>query len=231
MANILLVEDDVGMADIVKDHLEHQRHTVQITHTGQDAASLLKLYEYDCIILDWELPDGVTGISLCKEYRARGGTAPVLMLTGRKEIDEKETGFGAGADDYLTKPFIVRELIARVQALLRRPPNIITRAIAAGDLELDTLSVSVKKAGEQIQLLKTEFALLEFLMRHSGQIFSADALLERVWTRDDEATLDGLRACVTRLRKKIDTPGQDSYIENVRGLGYRFSSKANTTRA
>ncbi len=222
MSKILVVEDDRGLADIVKDHLEHQHHAVQLTHTGDDGDKLMRLYEYDCIILDWELPDGPSGIELCKNYRARGGTAPVLMLTGRQTIDQKETGFDAGADDYLTKPFIVRELVARVQALLRRPPVIITRAITAGDLEFDTLSRSLKKSGEVVALFKTEADLLEHFMKHPNQVFSPDALLDRVWKGEDNGTLDALRTCIGRLRKKIDTDGQGSYIENMRGSGYRF---------
>ncbi len=221
MAKILLVEDDRNLAITVKDWLEFEHHLVEAVEVGTEALELAQSYQYDLIILDIELPK-MNGLEVCKNYRQGGGQAPILMLTGRGSIPDKESGLDAGADDYLTKPFHLKELSARVRALLRRPGQVAGNTLRAGNLVLDTTSYKVLKDGQEIHLPRMEFALLEFLMRHQGQVFSTEALLDRVWTSDSEKSPETIRTSVKKLRSKIDTDGQPSIIRNVHGVGYKL---------
>jgi DNA-binding response OmpR family regulator len=181
--------------------------------------------DFDLILLDWNLPDG-NGIEVLRNYRKKNGLAPILMLTAMSAIENKEVGFEAGADDYLTKPFNARELAARVEALLRRPRDIIEETLTIRHITLHCGSHKVFKHGEEVRLLPKEFALLEFLMRYSGQIFSSEQILERVWRSDSESLQETVRTTVNRLRNKIDVPGEPSIIENLRGIGYRINKPA-----
>ncbi len=224
VAKILVVDDDADLAGMVQDWLTHQHHTVELANNGTDASERLKFYEYDVIVLDWDLP-GISGIDVLKEYRDAGGLTPVLMLTGKKSIDDKEKGFDCGADDYLTKPFNMRELSARVSAVLRRAAGQTSSMLQAGDLVLDPTSFKVTRRGEEIHLRKQEFALLEFLIRNQDRVFSPEALLERVWRSESDAGGDAIRSCMKRLRQKIDGPGQESLIRTVHGVGYKLTTK------
>lgn len=221
MAKILIVEDDSELADVLNDAFEKQ-HSVEIIDDGNEALDRLKLYNYDLLILDWGLPGLISGIEVCRQYRMRGGKSPVLMLTGKSKIDEKESGLDAGADDYLTKPFDVRELIARVRALLRRPSVYQDDVICAGPLKLDSKNMTVMKDGQKIALLPKEFALLQFLMNHPNQYFTAETLLERLWSSESETSPEIIRIHITRLRKKIDSPDGASLISTKRNAGYMF---------
>ncbi len=221
MAKVLIVEDDVALGKMVRDWLLMEHHKVEIVTDGADAKEMLKVYDYDIVILDWELPH-VSGIEILKEFRSRGKSTPVLVLTGRSAIDDKETGFDAGADDYLTKPFHGKELTARLRALLRRPEGYVGDLLKFGNLTLDHANYVVTKDGEEIRLLPKEFALLEFLMRNPNRVFAAEALLNRVWIAESEATVDALTTCIKRLRKKIDVAGQDSIIRTIHGVGYKL---------
>jgi DNA-binding response OmpR family regulator len=221
MAKILFLEDETALADIVLDVLKAQDYMVDHVGLANEARVRLKIYQYDLVILDVNLPDG-NGVEVCRDFRAGGGLTPVLMLTGRNKIQEKALGLDAGADDYLIKPFHVDELAARVRALLRRPAGFVGNTLKFDDLELSTSTHRVTKAGKEITLLPREFALLEFLMKHSGQVFSADALIERLWPTDSEASPDAIRIYITRLRNKIDAPGKPSLISTMRGVGYRL---------
>lgn len=196
-------------------------HSVEMVHDGTEGLSRLGHYSYDLVVLDWMLPE-MTGIELCQTYRARRGTARVLMLTGRSDKLDKVTGLDSGADDYLTKPFEPSELGARVRALLRRPLESQPLVIQHGDLELDVAAGVVRKSGEQLVLNRKEFALLEFLMKHPGHLFSPDALLERVWSSESDTSTQAVKVYVNRLRQKIDGGRESSYITNVHGCGYRF---------
>ncbi len=220
MAKLLLIEDDEGLAESVSDWLRSQQYVVDVVDTGTEGWDRLRLYHYDAAIVDWQLP-GMSGVEICREFRNAGGMTPIIMLTGKGEISEKETGLDAGADDYLTKPFDVKELAARLRALLRRPPTAKPSILKVRDLELDPISAKVTKGGAFIDLPKREFALLEFFMRHPNQIFSAEALLDRVWSSESEATVDALKSCIKRLRKKLE--GDDHEIlKNVHGVGYKL---------
>ncbi len=226
MAKILLVEDDEDLAVTVSDMLNDERHTVDTAHNGLDAMELLQNQTYEVIILDWNLP-GMTGIEILKKFRAAGGGTPVIMLTGKGEIAEKEQGLDSGADDYLTKPFDLKELAARVRSLLRRPKLASSNVLTWGDLVLDPSKFEISRSGQQLRLLPRDFALLEFLMRHPTQIFSAQALLDGVWKYDSDATPESLRVAIRRIRKVIDERDDldTSLIENISRVGYRMRAQ------
>jgi len=221
MAKILIVEDDLATATLIRDYLKHEQHTVDEGHNVSEALEFIKSYQYDLIVLDWLLPDG-TGIEIVKAYRDARGLSPVIMLTGKGQVSDKETGLDAGADDYLTKPFDARELAARIRALLRRNPLGQGNVLRCGNLTLDTRKAILTKDGSEIQLLPTEYALLEFLMRNQERLYSPDALLLHVWKSNSEATENGVRTYIARLRQKIDTKGQPSLIKTVHGIGYKM---------
>jgi len=221
MPKVLLVEDDRNLSSTIESWLKMESYLVEVAEAGDDALDFLKAYAYDLVILDIELPR-LTGIEVCKRFRASGGTTPVLMLTNKSTITDKETGFDVGADDYLTKPFHLKELSARLRALLRRPQNLTSDVLKAGVLELDRARHILTLSGEEVHLPRMEFALLEFFMRHPNTVFSPDAILERVWTSESERTSESLRTCIKKLRSKIDKDGAADYIKNIHGVGYKF---------
>lgn len=221
MAKILLVEDDTVMLQMIEDYLAADRHQVETVNNGDDAWDRLKFYQFDLVILDWQLP-GMSGIEILKQLRHKSDLTPVLMLTGKGEIDDKELGLNSGADDYLTKPFNGRELNARVKALLRRAGNAADNTLKAGDITLDRELYRATKGGEEIHLVPREFDLLEFLMRNPNRVFSARALLNQVWSSESDATDEAVVTCIKRLRKKIDTDGTASMIKTIYGVGYKL---------
>lgn len=221
MAKILIVEDDKDLAMIVSDSLSAS-HVVDMVHVGDEGRDRLLFYEYDMAILDWELPK-MSGVEILKAVRQSGKNIPVLMLTGKDSVAEKELGLDTGADDYLTKPFEMKELQARVRALLRRQQAFLGTQLSCGNIVLDPALHKVTRNGEELKLLPKELALLEFFMRHPGQVFTADAVLNRVWSSESEASPESFRTCLKRLRQKIDV-SDDSIIEYVHGLGYRIKA-------
>jgi two-component system phosphate regulon response regulator PhoB len=221
MAKILVVEDDSDILTVIVDWLIGDNHQVDSLSNGRQALQQLGVCEYDLLIIDWGLPE-VSGIDICKEMRFRGKTLPILMLTGRRDISEKEKGFDSGVDDYLTKPFNPKELSMRVKALLRRQPIMPADQLRLGDLLLEPERHRVSRAGTEIYLQPQEFALLEFLMRHPGQVFNADALLARAWPTDADVSPDNVRICISKLRSKIDEKGQPSQLKTIHGLGYKL---------
>jgi two-component system, OmpR family, response regulator MprA len=221
MSKILMVEDDKAVIATVTTYLKHEHYTVEVAEDGGEGLALLRAYKYDVVILDWELPT-MSGVELCRDLRARGDTTPVIMLTGKRELDDKEKGLDAGADDYLTKPFHVRELSARLRALTRRAVQGTENVLRVGDVVVDPAKYRVTVGGADVLLAKTEFALLEFFMRHPEQVFTPEALLERVWSSSSNATTETVRTYVKRLRQKIDTEGRPEMIHTVHGAGYVF---------
>lgn len=219
MAKILVVEDDVSLCNAIGDYLALDHHKTEFVNDGQEAIQRLKVYGYDLIILDWELPKA-SGVEILKDFRGRGGMTLILMLTGRDAIGDKEVGLDAGADDYLTKPFHAKELQARVRALLRRPQTMTGPVLQVGDLSLDLTNYVVKRGAEEIRLLPKEFTLLEFMMRHPSRVFSSEALLNHAWSDESDSTAGALTTCIGRLRKKIDVEGKPSMIRTVHGVGY-----------
>jgi OmpR-family two-component system manganese-sensing response regulator len=196
---------------------------VEIIADGQQAMVALKLHSYDLIVLDWQLP-GSSGPEICRKFRQQGGHTPILMITAKSTIADKEFGFEGGVDDYLTKPFHLKELSVRVKALLRRP-DVFVGELRAGSLSLEVESFRAYKSGQEIKLMPKEFALLEFLIRNKGKVFTAQELLDRVWESLPESGTEALRQCMKRLREKIDSNGQPSLIENIPHKGYTIRSE------
>lgn len=215
------MEDNNDLATEIQTLLNAKRMIVERVATISSARDYLAGSTYDLIILDWNLPDGI-GIDLLKDLRDKRDNTSILMLTERSAIAEKAQGFGLGADDYLTKPFHPTELICRIQALARRPHTLISGILSVAGLSLNPDSREVTKHGALVDLSPKEFALLEFFMRNRNHVFTADALLERVWEAGSEATAQSVVATILRLRKKLDSPNQPSYIQNVFGQGYVF---------
>jgi two-component system, OmpR family, response regulator len=223
MSKILLVEDELDLSNQIRDWLTREHYLVETQENGEMAYHQLRVSKYDLIILDWQLP-GMTGIEICKQYRSTGGKSPVLMLTARSAIDDREKGLDAGADDYLCKPFHLKELSARVRALIRRSSIATTgvNVLHLKDISLDPSARRVTKGGADVKLEPKEFSLLEFLMRNRNIVFSADALLDRVWESDTSVSPDSIRTYIKALRKKLDNAGETSMITTVHGLGYRL---------
>ncbi len=221
MAKLLIVEDDDALRESVADSLGFEHHSVEQSSTCREASDKLEISQFDALILDWELPDG-SGIELMKRYRATGGTAPIIMLTGKNTIADKGTGFGSGADDYLTKPFEFEELSMRVKALLRRPQALHGNILTARDITLDPNSFRVTKSGVDVKLVRREFSLLEFLMRNPNVAYSAGALLDKVWESEIDASPAAVVACISRLRQKLEAKGEPPLLKNIHGVGYRF---------
>ncbi|MBY0358749.1 MAG: response regulator transcription factor [Candidatus Obscuribacterales bacterium] len=219
MAKILIVEDDIDIREQVAVLLEAENFEVESVANGEEAEHMLAVYGYDLILLDWQLPV-CSGIDLLKIIRAKGNLTPVLMLTGKNTIDDKETGFILGADDYLIKPFEPRELLARVKALLRRSSGNICSTLCAGSLLLDPEKHRVTVDGKELRLLPKEFALLEFFLRHPNQVFNSETLLARVWSSDSEASSNTVKSYMYTLRRKLATVNTDSLIETMHGVGY-----------
>lgn len=220
---ILLVEDDAKLLQTVEGWLGMDGYLVEAVCDGNRALELLGANSYDLIIVDWMLP-GLTGLEICKSYRRSGGATPVLFLTAKDTLMDKEEGFLAGGDDYLTKPFQIRELTLRVQALLRRSQKTVLEVMRSGGLVLNSRDLRVTYEGKEIYLARMEFALLELFMRSPGRLFTQDEILESVWTDENERSPEALRTCLKKLRRKIDGDRPNSFISNVHGIGYRFEA-------
>lgn len=224
MPKILLVEDDIDLASKLKEVLEQEHHHIELCHSGKEGLERLLFFQFDLAVIDWGLPE-LTGVEILRHYRSKGGKTPILMLTGRDSIDDKAAGFESGADDYLTKPFHARELSARVKALLRRGSMQYQEVFSAGNIELNPSSHQVLKDGKVVKLQPKEFALLEFFLRNPDDIFSLEVLQNRVWESDSDASPETVRVCITRLRGKIDSPGEESLIRTVPRVGYQLRSQ------
>ncbi|MDP3508675.1 MAG: response regulator transcription factor [Candidatus Melainabacteria bacterium] len=221
MAKILIVEDEADLAELVKNWLVKDHHLVEIADDGLEALIRMETNNYDVVILDIMLPS-VNGMEICKRYRKSGGSAGIIMVTAKGHVDDKETGLDSGADDYMTKPFQLKELAARVRAVLRRNHGQAQDVMRFRDLEIDVNEFKVLKGGHEVHLLPKEFRLFEFFLRHPHQVFSAEDILSSVWESDTEALLDTVRGHITRVRKKLDTAGTPSVIATVYGVGYKL---------
>lgn len=225
MAKILIVEDDLALVDVMTDWLQADKHVVEHIGDGAEAIDWLKQLHFDLIILDLDLP-GKDGIQICQEFRQSGGSARILMLTGRNTVEARATGLDSGADDYLVKPFHSMELMARVRALMRRNPERLPEALKIGNLELDSRNLNAIKNGKTIQLAPKEFAVLELLMRYPNQTFSPEALIERLWSSETDASPGSVRVCINRLRSKLKEADETApTVKNVFGVGYMLETE------
>ena len=217
---ILVIEDDDETAAYVANGLKEQGHTVDLSRDGRDGLFLASSEPYDLMIVDRMLPE-VDGLSLVKRVRAAGIETPVLFLTALGGVDDRVTGLEAGADDYLPKPFAFSELLARIGALARRPPmaSVVT-VLQVDDLHMNLLKRAVTRKGQVVVLQPREFRLLEYLMRHSGQVVTRTMLLEHVWDFHFDPHTNVVETHVSRLRGKVDKPFDCPLIHTVRGAGY-----------
>ncbi|HJS26956.1 MAG TPA: response regulator transcription factor [Actinomycetota bacterium] len=218
---LLVVEDELKMAGLLKRALEEEGYAVDVTGSGEEALWLGTENPYDAIVLDLMLPD-VDGFAVCRGLREAGRWTPVLMLTARDAVRDRVAGLDAGADDYLTKPFSLAELLARLRALIRRGATERPPVLRVGDLSLDPAARSVARDGRRIELTAKEYSLLEFFMRHPGEVLTRTRVIEHVWDFAYEGDSNVVDVYIRYLRNKVDRPfGRDS-IETVRGSGYRL---------
>jgi len=215
---LLVVDDDRDVRDSLHRALGYAGFAVATVANGAEALAWVARSPVDLIILDVLMPM-LDGLETCKALRGRGDSTPVLMLTARESIDDRVTGLAAGADDYLVKPFALRELVARVNALLRRtqPPRDV---LGFADLTLDLTARAVSRAGQAVSLTKIEFSLLELLVRNAEQVLGYDMISDRVWGYGEAPASNALQVFVTMLRRKLEADGQPRLVHNVRGVGY-----------
>jgi DNA-binding response OmpR family regulator len=218
---LLIVEDDPELASILADGLADHHYEVVVAADVPAARDRAVLGTYDVMILDVLLPGG-SGFDLCAQIRSRGIATPILMLTARDAIDDRVRGLEAGADDYLTKPFAFRELLARVRALSRRQPALAPQRVRVADLDVDLETRQVQRGRRAITLTAKEFALLEFFTRHEGKVVDRAAIAAHVWDDNHDPFTNVLEVLVRRLRRKIDDDFEPKLIHTIRGAGYRF---------
>ena len=222
---ILVVEDQPQISGFIQSGLEEAGFVVEVRSTGEEGYELATSQSFDAMLLDIMLP-GRDGLSILRSLREKGATLPILLLTARNELNERVEGLNLGADDYLTKPFFVEELVARLQALLRRSSGNPQTILQVEDLTLDLIKHEAKRGGRDIELSQREFALLEYLMRSPGRVFSRSQICEHVWNTHFDTGTNMVDVAVTRLRKKIEEPGEGKLIDTVRGVGYRLKESA-----
>jgi len=224
---LLLVEDDRALADLVAFHFERSGYEVTRTGDGEEALILVDEVKPDVILLDWMI-EGVSGIEVCRRLRRRQTTAniPIMMLTARGEEADRIRGFETGADDYVTKPFSPRELVARVGAVLRRVrPALAGEQLTFEDIEMDVDAHRVRRGGRAVQLGPTEFRLLRHLMENPGRVFSRDRLLDAIWPRDRDIDVRTVDVHVRRLRKALNDGGRKDVVRTVRSAGYSLDAE------
>ncbi len=226
---LLLVEDDFEMAGNAAEYLRRTGFSVDLAHTGAAALSALRLNPYDAVILDIRLPD-MDGFALCRTLRSMGSSARVLMATARDAIEDRVLGLDLGADDYLVKPYALAELAARVRALLRRPVQAVGTVLVVGSLELDTATRIARRAGREIALTTKEFAVLEVLMRHPGEVLSREMISASAWDDNYDPFSNVIDVYIGRIRRKIDPPDQPPLMVTVRGAGYRLGTAPEPAR-
>jgi DNA-binding response OmpR family regulator len=223
---LLLVEDEPKILAALKRGLERESYAVDTADNGDDGLDAALTGDYDLVVLDRMLPGEVgDGLEICRRMRAADLHAPVIMLTARDKVAERVGGLDGGADDYLVKPFAFDELLARIRALLRRPAEAVSNVLVAGDLEFDTASRTVRRAGAVVDLSAREQALLEYLMRNQGQVLSKDQIIAHVWDFDADVLPNTLEVYIGYLRNKLERPfGGSPLIHTRRGLGYKLEA-------
>ena len=219
MMRILVVDDERGVRDALERALELDGHDVEQANDGYEALAAIASAPPDAVVLDVLMPE-LDGLQVCRRLRADGDRTPILMLTARDAIGDRVSGLDAGADDYLVKPFALEELLARVRALLRRRTPTRTSRCAYADLTLDPISHEVHRGGRRLELTRTEYLLLELLLRHPRQVLPRSTIFERVWGYDFGATSNSLEVYVSYLRRKTEAEGEPRLIHTVRGVGY-----------
>jgi DNA-binding response OmpR family regulator len=216
---ILVIEDDRTVGQYVKRGLEEHGFHADLVDDGMEALRLASGGNYDLLVLDLRLP-GMTGLEVLRTLRDRGFTMPILVLTAQDALDFKVTALRSGADDYVTKPFAFEELLARVEALGRRPQQLQSPVLRVADLELDTATRQVHRAGEPVELTPKEYAVLEYLMRHSPRVMSRTLITEYAWDYHFDPGTNIVDVVINRIRKKVDSGQRTKLVHTVRGVGY-----------
>jgi two-component system, OmpR family, phosphate regulon response regulator PhoB len=227
-AHMLLVEDDAALAELLVWHFRKEDFDVAHTVDGEEALILAQEHTPDIVLLDW-MVESLSGIEVCRRLRRNSNTAnvPIIMLTARGEEEDRVRGLETGADDYVTKPFSPRELVARVGAVLRRVrPGLAGETLSFADIEMDTVGHKVRRRGQPVSLGPTEYRLLKHFLEHPGWVFSRERLLDSVWGRDSDIELRTVDVHIRRLRKAINLGGQRDIIRTVRSAGYALDSEA-----
>ena len=222
---ILVIEDEHKIANSIKKGLEQESYAVDVAYDGEYGYDLAATEEYDVIVLDLMLPK-MDGLEVCRKLRGDGIHIPILILTAKGQLGDKVGGLNCGADDYLVKPFAFAELLARIRALARRPKDSLGTKLEVGDLTLNTLTYEVKRGGRKVSLSKTEYNLLEYLMRQTGRVVSKDQIISHVWDYDANVLPNTVEVYIGYLRNKIDKPFKDKelLIKTVRGFGYKIEN-------
>jgi DNA-binding response OmpR family regulator len=221
---VLVVEDEPEVADLIRRALRDASWAADVVASGAGALEALALNDYDLAVLDLGLPD-LDGAEVCRRWRARGGKTPILILTARGALSSRVSGLDAGADDYLTKPFAIEELLARMRALARRPTVALTPVLRLDNLVLDPATRSVARGGTPLTLTAREFALLEYLLRLPGRVVTRAQILMHVWDDNFDPIGNVVDVLVGRVRRKVDLPGAAPLIHTVRGVGYVLSDQ------
>lgn len=220
---ILLVEDEVAIASFISEGLQEEGFSIDIAHNGKEGLVLAldESSEYDLILLDWMLP-GLSGIEICRAIRKEHIAVPIIFLTAKDTVDDVVFGLEAGANDYLRKPFAFDELLARIRVLLRSSADI-NHTHSVGDIIMDVAAHRVTKAGVQVKLTQKEFALLEWLLREKGKVCRRTSIIEKIWDIHFNQNMGVIDVYINFLRKKLDSPGEESFVETIRGVGYRVN--------
>jgi two-component system, OmpR family, phosphate regulon response regulator PhoB len=224
---VLLVEDDRALVELLTYHLEREEFEVETTPDGEEALMMVRERVPDLVLLDW-MVEGISGIEVCRRLRRlpEAANVPIIMLTARGEETDRIRGLETGADDYVTKPFSPRELLARVNAVLRRVrPALAGEQLSYADIEMDIVGHKVKRAGKAVPLGPTEFRLLRHFLEHPGRVFSRERLLDSVWGRDSDIELRTVDVHIRRLRKAINEGGRADIIRTVRSAGYALDAE------
>ena len=220
---LLVIEDERKIARVITESLKREKYAVDAAYDGEEGFNLADSQPYDLLIVDRMLP-GLEGAEIVKKLRENGKNMPILFLTALSTTEDKTLGLDVGADDYLTKPFAIDELLARVRALLRRPPIQQPDILQIDDLKIDKQQQTVTRAGKIIDLTSKEYALLEYLMQHPNQVLSKETLIDHVWDFDADILPNNVEAYIKNLRQKIDKPFKKQLIKTVRGFGYKIES-------
>jgi two-component system response regulator MprA len=223
--HVLIVEDEKKMAELLKKGLEEENHSVSLAYDGRDALEMAQALEYDAIVLDLMLP-GIDGFEVARRLRKSGDKTPILVLTARDTVPDVVKGLDIGADDYMTKPFSFEEFLARLRAISRRASSPRPTLLQVGDLVLNPASHEVTRGGEEISLSRTEFRLLEFLMRRAGRVVPRNSIVHAVWDNNDDVEENTLDAFISLLRNKVDRDRKVKLIQTVRGTGYSIRDTA-----
>jgi DNA-binding response OmpR family regulator len=221
---LLIVEDEPGIANFVRQGLTEAGYAVDLARNGREGLDFALAADYDVLVLDIMLPQ-MDGLMLLRELRGRGDKTPALMLTARDTVDDRVQGLDAGADDYLVKPFAFPELLARVRALLRRPPLQVGTTLQVGDLQMNTATREVRRDGRRLSLSPREYAVLEYLMRHSNQVLTRTQIGEHVWNFDFYNQSNVVDVYIGYLRRKMEQGEEPPLLHTVRGVGYRISTE------